>query len=138
MNKFYHYNKNLKQHSKQLRSKSTLAEIILWNEILKGRKLGYQFHRQRPILKYIADFFCKELNLIIETDGATHFYEEIKKKDKEKQENLISHGYSILRFEDTDVVSELKKVRIKIQLWIKEYENKHPEVKSKKTRNRRS
>ena len=138
MNKFYHYNKNLKQHSKQLRSNSTLAEIILWNEILKGRKLGYQFHRQRPILNYIADFFCKELNLIIETNGATHFYEEVKKKDKEKEENLISHGYSILRLKDTEVVGELEMVKRRIQLWIMEYENKQPEVKSKNIRNRRS
>lgn len=138
MDKFYHYNKNLKQHSRQLRSKSTLAEIILWNEILKGRKLGYQFHRQRPILKYIADFFCKELNLIIETDGATHFYEEVKMKDREKQEDLISHGYSILRFKDTEVEGETEKVRKRIELWITEYENAHPEVKSKNIRNHRS
>lgn len=137
MNKFYHYNKNLKQHSKQLRSNSTLAEIILWNEILKNRKSGYQFHRQRPILNYIADFFCKELNLIIETDGATHFYDEVKKKDKEKEEDLISHGYTVLRFEDSEVVGELEKVRKRIQLWIKEYESKHAEVLNKKFRNQR-
>jgi very-short-patch-repair endonuclease len=138
MNKFYHYNKNLKQYSRQLRSNSTLAEIILWNEVLKGRKLGYQFHRQRPILSYIADFFCKELNLVIETDGATHLYEEVKRKDKVKEESLISKGYSILRFEDSEVEGELEKVKEKIQLWIKEYENEHPEVVLKKTRNRRA
>ena len=138
MNTFYHYNKKLKQYSKQLRNSSTFAEIILWNEVLKGRKLSYQFHRQRPILNYIADFFCKELKLIIETDGATHFYEETKRKDKGKEENLISHGYTILRLKDTDVVNELEKVREKIKLWIKEYENEHPEVLHKKSRNRRS
>ena len=138
MNKFYHYNKNLKQYSRVLRSNSTLAEIILWNEVLKARKLGYQFYRQRPILNYIGDFFCKELKLVIETDGATHFYEEVKRKDKEKEENLISHGYTILRFKDTEVDGELEKVKEKIESWIKNYEIEHPEVVKKKVRNRRS
>jgi very-short-patch-repair endonuclease len=138
MDKFYHYNKNLRQYSKQLRNNSTLAEVILWNEVLKGRKLGYQFHRQRAILNYIGDFFCKELKLVIETDGVTHLEEDVKRKDKEKQENLFSHGYTILRFKDEEVVGELKKVRGRIELWIKDYENKYPEVLKNKERNRRS
>ena len=135
MNKFYHYNKNLRQYSKQLRNNSTLAEIILWNEVLKGRKLGYQFHRQRAILNYIGDFLCKELKLVIETDGATHLEEDVIRKDKEKQGNLFSHGYTILRFKDTEVVEDLEDVRKKIELWIREYENKYPEVIKKKERN---
>jgi len=52
----------------------------MWNEILKTRRLkGYQFYRQKPIDKYIVDFFCKELKLIIEMDGITH--EGNSKKD---------------------------------------------------------
>lgn len=138
MNKFYHYNKNLKQYSTQLRNNSTLAEIILWNEVLKARKTGYQFRRQRPILSYIADFFCKELKVIIETDGVTHLYKNVKRKDFKKEKDLITHGYSLLRFQDTEVESEIEKVRKKILLWIKNYENEHPEVLNKKVRNKRS
>jgi very-short-patch-repair endonuclease len=138
MNKFYNYNKNLIQYSRQLRTNSTLAEIILWNEVLKNRKLGYQFHRQRPILNYIADFFCKEIMLIIETDGATHLYEDSERKDKDREKNLISNGYSILRFKDVEVAGEIEMVRNRIKSWIEEYEKKHPEVKLKKSRNRRS
>jgi very-short-patch-repair endonuclease len=137
MDKFYHYNKNLRQYSEQLRNNSTLAEVILWNEILKGRKLGYQFYRQRLILNYVGDFFCKELKLVIETDGVTHLEEDVKRKDKEKQENLFSHGYTILRFKDEEVVGELERVRERIKLWIKDYENKYPEVIKNKERNRR-
>ena len=51
--------------SRELRKNSTLAEILLWNE-LKGRKmLGYQFMRQKPIDKYIVDFYSSKLKLII-------------------------------------------------------------------------
>jgi very-short-patch-repair endonuclease len=34
--------------------------------------LGFQFLRQRSIENFIADFMCKELNLIIEIDGYSH------------------------------------------------------------------
>ena len=138
MNKFYNYNKSLKQNSKQLRSNSTLAEIVLWNEVLKARKTGFQFHRQRPILNYIADFFCKELKLIIETDGATHLENNVKIKDEIKQSDLIEHGYNVLRFEDIEVVGDTENVKERINLWINEYEIKHPEVLTKKVRNKRS
>ena len=67
-----YYNKNLKAFSRKLRNNSTLSEVLLWSE-LKGRKiLGYRFTRQKPLGKYIADFYCFELKLVIEIDGESH------------------------------------------------------------------
>lgn len=43
------YNKNLKYLSRQLRNKSTLGEIILWNYLKAGKMMGYKFNRQKPI-----------------------------------------------------------------------------------------
>jgi very-short-patch-repair endonuclease len=134
----YHYNKDLRKNANELRNHSTLAEIILWNEILKGRKSGYQFHRQRPILGYIGYFFCKELMLFIETDGLTHEDIKVKKKDKKKEDEITAIGYTILRFKDSDVLSDIEEVKITIESWIKDYEEKHPEVLEKKIRNKRS
>jgi very-short-patch-repair endonuclease len=134
----YYYNKELRRFAGEHRNCSTLAEIILWNEVLKGRKLGYQFHRQRPVLDYIGDFFCKELKLFIETDGITHEDETVKKKDMEKTEQLISYGYSILRFKDTEVEGDIENVRNIITDWIKKYEDSHIEVLDKKFRKKRS
>jgi len=75
------YNKNLKEYARKLRKNSTLAEVILWDEVLKRKQLkGYSFLRQRPIDRYIVDFFCKELKLIIELDGTIHYFQ--KSKDK--------------------------------------------------------
>jgi very-short-patch-repair endonuclease len=134
----YYYNKDLRKNAKELRNHSTLAEIILWNEVLKGRKLGYQFHRQRPVLGYIGDFFCKELKLFIETDGLTHEEVKVKKKDKKKEEEIIAVGYTILRFKDTEVAADIEEVKTIIESWIKDYEEKHPEALEKKIRNKRS
>ncbi|GEO06149.1 hypothetical protein AAE02nite_38130 [Adhaeribacter aerolatus] len=53
------YQPHLKQLARQLRNNSTLAEVLLWNE-LKGKKLnGYDFDRQKPLDAYIVDFYCK-------------------------------------------------------------------------------
>lgn len=52
-----HYNPKLKPLARQLRNNSTKAEIRLWG-YLKGKQMhGYDFHRQKPIDNYIADFF---------------------------------------------------------------------------------
>jgi len=125
--KFYHYNKNLKSFSRELRKNSTLSEKVLWNEVLKSRKLkGYQFHRQRPIGKYIADFFCKALGLIIELDGYTHF--DKKESDKLRENRLIDLGYEIIRFDDIEVVNDLPQVVIALEKWVDNFEIEHPEV----------
>ena len=50
------YNPKLKEYARNLRNKSTLPEVLLWREI-KGKKLGYDFHRQKPIDEFIVDFF---------------------------------------------------------------------------------
>jgi very-short-patch-repair endonuclease len=136
--KFYHYNKLLSKYASENRSNSTLAEVILWNEVLKGRKLGYQFLRQRPILNYIADFFSKELQLIIETDGVTHLEDEVKLKDKIKENNLTANNYSVLRFKDEEVVSDIDNVKTILIEWINNYEKIHPEVLKYKARKRKN
>jgi len=106
-----YYNKSLKRYARQLRKHSTLAEIMLWNEVLKNKKLGYKFLRQRSMFNYIGDFFSKDLKLIIELDGATHFEKAVRVKDEKKQAEIESRGYNLLRFKDTQVIEELEKVR---------------------------
>jgi Uncharacterized protein conserved in bacteria len=76
----YHYNKKLKQYARDMRNRSTKAETLLWDDVLKHSFLGYQFLRQRPILNYIADFACLELMLVIEVDGMTHEFDVTQKK----------------------------------------------------------
>lgn len=72
---YYQYNQNLKEYARELRKHATLAEVILRDKVLKQKQLkGYQFLRQRPIKNYIVDFFCKELNLVIEVDGEIHLF----------------------------------------------------------------
>jgi len=85
----YGYNKKLKGLAKANRNSMTKAEACLWKYVLKAHQMkGYLFRRQRPVFNYIADFMCKELKLIIEVDGITHYYHDTQINDKIRQKEL--------------------------------------------------
>jgi very-short-patch-repair endonuclease len=110
------YNPELKFLAKQLRSRMTLSEVLLWNELKNKSMLGFDFDRQRPIGNYIVDFYCKELCLAIEVDGDTHIfrYEE----DEKRQHELEKMGVRFLRFEDIEVKKRMNNVLRVIADWI--------------------
>jgi very-short-patch-repair endonuclease len=56
--------------------------------------LGCSFLRQRPIYKYIVDFYCPKLGLVIEIDGESH--REKFASDQTRQKNLGSESLQIL------------------------------------------
>jgi very-short-patch-repair endonuclease len=116
-NKILWYNPALKSLARQLRLNSTKAEIMLWKYI-KGKVLGCEFHRQKPVDEYILDFYCDELKLAIEIDGYTHDYNY--EKDLARQAKLERLGIKVIRFSDEDVRKHLNDVIRAIQLMILE------------------
>lgn len=125
--RYLDYNKNLKQYSRNLRNNSTLAEIVLWKE-LRAAKLGYTFNRQKPLLNYIADFFCSPLHLVIEADGMSHWDEKQKKKDKIRQQKLEKLGLHFLRFDNDEILLDMDNVIEIIKTKIEELEKVYPEA----------
>lgn len=104
----------------------TKAEACLWKYALKARMMkGYQFRRQRPVLSYIADFMCQELKLIIETDGLTHDFEEVYKNDLIRQAKLEEAGFTVVRFNDSEVLNRMSNVRQHIEQVIENLEVKY-------------
>ena len=115
----HNYNKNLQPYASKLRKEMTKAEACLWKYVLKAKRFrGYQFRRQRPVLKYIADFMCMELMLIIEVDGITHHWEETISKDRKKQSDLEAAGFTVLRFTDEEVLKDINAVHGFLESWI--------------------
>ena len=47
-------NKSLRERARQLRKESTLAEVLLWNQLKKKRANGLDFDRQKVIGNYIV------------------------------------------------------------------------------------
>lgn len=118
----HHYNKQLKVLARQNRSNMTKAEKRIWHDLLKGKALeGYQFLRQRPIDKYIADFMCKELMLIIEIDGESHTGQS--DPDYERQLKLESLGFNIIRFSNEEVMDNLPAVHHTLLSYISQYQS---------------
>ena len=86
------YRKDLRLKARQLRNNSTLSEVLLWQEIKDRKLLGFQFHRQVPLLNYIVDFYCHELKLVIEIDGDSHEYKV--EYDLKRQQELEAYEYT--------------------------------------------
>ncbi len=82
-----------KPYRSKLRNQLTKSEAILWNH-LKNSGLGFKFRRQHSIDKYIVDFFCPELDLVIELDGETHGLESRMIRDKEMDQFLKNNGFT--------------------------------------------
>jgi very-short-patch-repair endonuclease len=65
--------------------------------------LSYKFRRQHPIERFIIDFYCAELKLCIEIDGASHLEEDQQEYDAARTEYLESIGRKVIRFTNEDV-----------------------------------
>lgn len=115
------YNQKNKILSRKLRRKSTLAEVLFWNEVKSRKILNYQFMRQKPIGDYIVDFYCSPLKLVVEIDGLTHIGKE--EYDVRREKYLKSLGLNVLRFFDNDVKQNMSGVIGALYEWI--YKNKN-------------
>jgi len=116
-NKIIPYKPYLKDLSRELRKNSTLSEVLLWQKI-KQKSLGVQFHRQVPLLDYIVDFYCHELQLAIEVDGNSHdskFEEDLK-----RQNELEKHGVVFIRFTDLEIKKEMFSVELALSEKVRE------------------
>ena len=69
--------------------------------------------------EYIVDFYCAELELVIEIDGATH--SEKLDDDIKRQKKLEEFGLRFLRYYDGDVKQNIGSVVEHIEDWIKEH-----------------
>ncbi len=119
-----HYNKNLKEFARALRTKTvSKAEKYLWKVLLSRKQTGERFLRQRPIGNYIVDFFAPELRLIIEIDGSSHLNKG--EYDFYRQKNIENLGYVFLRFSEGEVIQNINLVKVRIDYAIFCLKNNH-------------
>jgi very-short-patch-repair endonuclease len=120
---FIPYNKSLKEFSRKLRNNSTKGEILLWMRLRAASMRGYTFNRQKPLNRYIVDFYCKPLRLVIEIDGMYHFAPEQMVKDKERQIILELEGLNFLRFTEQQVRRDMEMVLAVIGKYVDNFES---------------
>ncbi|MFT6008588.1 MAG: very-short-patch-repair endonuclease [Parasphingorhabdus sp.] len=113
--------------ARSLRNEATPAERKLWKYLSKRQVDGRKFSRQMPIGPYYADFLCRELALIIEIDGYSHDMRQ--SEDATRTQDLIDHGYRIVRFTNDDVLINVEGVVRQIELAIANIPTPNPSRK---------
>ena len=96
--------------AKKNRKEMTTSEEYLWF-LLRNRQIEWlKFRRQHPIKWYIADFYCAEYKLIIEIDWWYHTSIPQQEYDTLRDELLTQNWYTVLRFTNDEINSDIEKV----------------------------
>ena len=112
------HNKNIVPIAKTLRKNMTKEERHLWYDFLRGYPI--KFLRQKPLGKYIADFYSAEAKLVIELDGSQHYTEINIEKDTERTAYLEQYGLTVLRIPNNYVNQHFKEVCEYIDRFVKQ------------------
>jgi very-short-patch-repair endonuclease len=110
------YNRILVPRARAMRAEMTDPERRMWFECLQ--KLKGRFRRQRPIGRFIVDFYSATLKLVIEIDGESHATPEALAYDAERTHFLQSQGLTVLRFTNHEVMQNLEGVHLSLLNWV--------------------
>ena len=100
--------KHVIQLARKMRADMTETEKILWSELNSKKLDGLRFRKQHPLGRYIADFCCYSVKMVIEIDGGIHSTQ--KEYDINRDKHLSAQGYSVLRFTDRQIKENLSEV----------------------------
>jgi very-short-patch-repair endonuclease len=98
----------LTERARQMRKEMTEPEQRLWFELRAKRFQNVKFRKQKVIGRYIADFASRDPMLVLEIDGDTHGNREVQ--DAERTAFLQSLGYKVVRFTNSDVMTNMEGV----------------------------
>ena len=96
-----------------LRKNQTPEEAKIWN-MLRNGQLAVKWRRQVSVGPYIADFYCREKQLVIELDGIQH--EANKEYDLVREKYFLSLGIRTVRFWNHELQTDLRPAKKKILL----------------------
>lgn len=100
------FNPRLKQYARELRKAGNLSEVLFWQQVHKGKFMGYDFDRQKIIGNYIVDFYCSNCQVIVEIDGSSH--DNKQEYDAKRDAYLISLGLEVIHITTRDVLDNLE------------------------------
>ena len=99
-----------KSKRRELRKNRPPAEVILWSRLRGEQVAGCRFRRQYSVDIYVLDFYCPELKLAIEIDGASHEGDDAVEYDTHREHFIESLGISFLRFQNDQIYHALDAV----------------------------
>jgi very-short-patch-repair endonuclease len=99
-------------YAREMRRRMSESETRMWLQLRAARFGGVKFRRQKVIGRYIADFAANEPKLVVEIDGDTHDMDD--ERDQIRTRYLENQGYTVLRFSNLDVMSNLDGVLMRL------------------------
>jgi very-short-patch-repair endonuclease len=103
-----------RSRARAMRLAPTEAERKLWWHLRHRLQLpNSHFRRQVRLGRYIVDFACHQLRVVIEIDGGQHAEQIIR--DAKRTAFLKSEGYRVLRFWNNEVLTNIDGVLELIQ-----------------------
>ncbi|MFZ5502432.1 MAG: endonuclease domain-containing protein [Pseudomonadota bacterium] len=106
---FLPYDPKLTALARENRKNPTAAEQKIWFGVLRLRQFSaYKFLRQKPIDRFIVDFYCASLHWVIEIDGDSHA--EDVAYDADRTHILQRYGLTVIRYGNHDVMHNISGV----------------------------
>lgn len=102
------YRKNNVPLAKELRREMTEYERKLWYNCLRYSPVRFQ--RQKPIGRYIVDFYCATARLVIELDGSQHYQPDQLEYDRRRTVYLEHMGLRVVRYTNLQIASRFREV----------------------------
>ena len=113
-----HHRPAMNLHARAMRRSPTRSEGRLWFWLRGRRFQGLKFKRQVPIGRYIADFYCAELGLVIEVDGRHHATPWVSRYDWERSRQLLTErGIRVMRITNELLIRNAPMVEQQIR-WV--------------------
>jgi very-short-patch-repair endonuclease len=91
--------------ARRLRKDMSPPEAKLWQHLCQ-RPGGLKFRRQHPIDPYVADFYCREGELITEVDGWGHDTTAGAEHDEKRDLELQKRGFTLMRVPAGEVMRD--------------------------------
>ena len=105
---------------RNLRHNAPPAEVILWQKLRGSQIASAKFRRPYSVGRFVLDFYCAEVKLGIELDGASHEDEAAQSYDRARQAEIEALGITVLRFTNEQVYGQLGVVVENIALRVDE------------------
>ncbi|MFN7533916.1 MAG: endonuclease domain-containing protein [Brevundimonas sp.] len=96
----------LTSRARGLRQSGGTAEARVWARLRGGAVDGWKLRRQHPVGRFVVDFACLPLRLVIELDGGVHGLDDVAARDAARQAEIEALGWTVVRFTNDQALGE--------------------------------
>ena len=96
----------LTPRARSLRTTGGLAEQRVWARLRGGAVDGWKVRRQHSVGRYVVDFACMPLWLVIAIDGGVHNTDEARVHDYHRQQAIEALGWTVIRFTNAQALGD--------------------------------